>query len=164
MCEELTVQAVAVRDVQVVERAVGNDGIDVPALQFELIHAQYKGRVDGDTAEDHAVSARRRDKMSGSLVDEDDVAAGHGEIVLVACDVRLSFLDILKFNLLVPVPVYGRGIRRAAVDGGEVYGISAEKELLCALFIKIGFHKMSSLFYFIILIIILIDSCFFRIE
>lgn len=32
VCEELTVQAVAVRDVQVVERAVGNDGIDVPAL------------------------------------------------------------------------------------------------------------------------------------
>ncbi len=118
--------------------------------------------MDGDTAEDHAVSARWRDKMSDSLVDEDDVAAGHGEIVLVACDVRLSFLDVLKFNLLVPVPVYGRGIGRAAVDSGEVYGISAEQEFLCALFIKIGFHKMSSLFCFFLIgqsyLVTLIDS------
>ncbi|MDE7185276.1 MAG: hypothetical protein K2O40_12595, partial [Lachnospiraceae bacterium] len=67
-------------------------------------------------------------------------------VVLLAGDVRLSFLNVLKFDFLVPVPVNNRSIGGGAVDYINMYGIAAEQKLLCSFGIKIRFHDTVHLF------------------
>lgn len=144
-------EAIFAGDVQTAEGAVGRDGGDIFVFQFQLPKAEYEGGVYDDGADKDPVLACRCDEMSHRLVDKDDVALGDCDIVLVTGDVGLSFPDILKFDFLMPVPVYDGGIRRGAVNGDELYGIAAEQKFLCSFFIKIRFHVglyfLSDIFY-----------------
>ena len=78
--------------------------------------------------------------MPYRLIDEYDVAFGDGDIVLVTGNVGLSFTDVLKFNLVMPVPVYNGSVGRGAVDGRELYGIAAEQEYLSAFCVEVRLH------------------------
>ncbi len=123
------------------EGAVCDDGIDIFVLQLELSETQYEGRVDDNGTENDTISACWSDKMPHGLVDKDDVVPGDCDRVLVACYIGLSFMDILKFDLIMPVPVHDGSVGSGAVYRGKFYRISTEQEFLCAFLIKIGSHK-----------------------